>query len=555
MPVFRTSRALARRVSKAEASSACLGKTILFLLLALPLPPATCSACDQGAEQNFLSVELLDPVPFGSYKTLLDGSSVTTDIEVLEVGGRAVQGVGADGVTQVVIRILSPCGGNLTFFLFDEKKHSMSSDDDGGLGAIGAAKFTENTLTVRAVTTKDGKKWWFAIYRAPMDFVRAQNAKDKSLASRQTLLAFGPSIDHTQGMFINILRPPIMLVHGIWADPSSWKEFRPLITDSKFVTVTARYDTKLDITDSNPKYTMFSEKAPPTANSLGFAFNAASVLKEIVNEVVQFKKGKTDKNVNTNPLGIPVAAVQADVVAHSMGGDVVRTMPLLGGKVDEYRAPYTLGAGSIHKLITVGTPHLGSPLALQLLNGKNDCSRNVLADNGIISFITVSLKGMKDPVNGGVGDLQGDGTGGQLSEALKNLQAAPKLRATLPTALLAATMANTNTDSLATGNAAKLRSIFGCPNDFIAMNLDKGKWQNVFNGKDSDAVVPLTSELNNGKVVAPFPGVVHSEGIVGQDKGLSFTGPYELQQDQFINKVTDLLNTPVTDKTAFVPLL
>jgi esterase/lipase superfamily enzyme len=51
-----------------------------------------------------------------------------------------------------------------------------------------------------------------------------------------------------------------------------------------------------------------------SANALGFSFNAPIVLKQIRQQISEFEQSQA------------VAAVQADVVAHSMGGDIVRTM-------------------------------------------------------------------------------------------------------------------------------------------------------------------------------------------------------------------------------------
>lgn len=54
-----------------------------------------------------------------------------------------------------------------------------------------------------------------------------------------------------------------------------------------------------------------------------------------------------------------MAVVQADVVAHSMGGDIARVMPTVTGFANQTN----YGLGPVHKLITIGTPHQGSPLA------------------------------------------------------------------------------------------------------------------------------------------------------------------------------------------------
>ena len=67
-----------------------------------------------------------------------------------------------------------------------------------------------------------------------------------------------------------------------------------------------------------------------------------------------------------------VAAVQADVVTHSMGGLLVRRLPLLG---QSYFRNDNFGSGDVHKLITIATPHFGSALARQLR--RSACLSNV----------------------------------------------------------------------------------------------------------------------------------------------------------------------------------
>ena len=49
---------------------------------------------------------LLDPVP-----ALLSGPMVTTDVNVLATKGRVVQGVAADGVTEMVLRVPANSAG------------------------------------------------------------------------------------------------------------------------------------------------------------------------------------------------------------------------------------------------------------------------------------------------------------------------------------------------------------------------------------------------------------------------------------------------------------
>jgi triacylglycerol esterase/lipase EstA (alpha/beta hydrolase family) len=60
------------------------------------------------------------------------------------------------------------------------------------------------------------------------------------------------------------------------------------------------------------------------------------------------------------------AATQADMVGHSMGGLLIRGF----AQQPNYKALTNFMKGSIHRLITIGTPHFGSPLASILLNNR-----------------------------------------------------------------------------------------------------------------------------------------------------------------------------------------
>ena len=136
-------------------------------------------------------------------------------------------------------------------------------------------------------------------------------------------------------------------------------------------------------------------------NTMGFSYNYPIVDTEIRRFISDFKRSNN------------AAAVQADVVAHGMGGDIVRTIASEPG----FAGDETYGNGPIDKFITIGTPHLGTPLATQLLDPANACVRRVLASSGKKSFLTVTTTG--GTLNGAVGDLQGDGYGVSLTQALR----------------------------------------------------------------------------------------------------------------------------------------
>jgi hypothetical protein len=232
---------------------------------------------------------------------------------------------------------------------------------------------------------------------------------------------------------------------------------------------------------------------------------------------------------------------------------ITRNLALQAG----FSNPPTLGAGLIHKLITVDTPHLGTPIAQQFLAPTGaTCVRNLLAWGGNFAFNTVtSTSGV---ITGAVGDLKGAGDGTQLSDMLQGLK---KNGGPIPTATIAGIVDDGNLLGLAPpSNATAIRTF--CPTDTLAAGLTPTTWNSFFvadsslypadpAGGSNDGVVGENSELN-GLALVPdllFTGRVHSGGIVQ----LGFAPPTMLDTGAVPLKVIDLLNTPVTNTTYYRP--
>ena len=331
-----------------------MGKHLAFALILAAVVPIT--ATGQVATYN-----LIDPVVAG----LLSGSSVTTNTNAIASATTGVvKGAAADGTTQVILRIpASSAGQQFTVTVInDANSPSTSVANDGGVFALGGSPSSAaSSLVVTAVTTSAGAEA-FAIYLAPVNFSRS--SADNTLTTRSVTLQVSSSSVVTGNASVTVARPPVVLVHGLWGSAASFDNFTPLITDAIFDVNYATYDNAITgITSTTPSY---SKSSAIEANSLGFAYNAPSVLAQINNFIANYR---TSANV---------ASVKADIVAHSMGGDVSRTMFLLSNFLSNPTFP-TFGAGPINKLITIATPHLGTPVAADLLASNNACVRNVLA--------------------------------------------------------------------------------------------------------------------------------------------------------------------------------
>ena len=460
-------------------------------------------------------VVLVDPV-----SSLLSGASITTDTNKLGSNGRSVRGVAADGTAQLVLRITGVTPGQQIQLTLPAAQ--PPADLQGALRQIGS---TAEAQQITVVGQNTSPPMAFAVYRAPMDF---SDGTSNTTTSERTLNIHVQAMGSTAvDAPVAIVRPPVILVHGRGDSDETWNDF-PLLNDSRFYVRTVNYGVPVpaNIVSVSPAYTN-AQLAQAKTSDLGFAYNAPSVLKQIIKHIDAIKITKN------------VAAVQADIVAHSMGGNITSTLRFL----TTFSRPDTFVKGSIHKVITIATPHLGTPLATTSLQSQNSCVADLLATHGSISLSTVTLSSGAT-ITGAVGDLKGDGHGGGLSTALINLQSTFAIP--FPTALVAGTMDQTNLNGLScfVGRygiciAEYIRE--HCATNPLATNLTVAGWPTIL-GQASDAVVPLTSQLRNTSptsLAMQFVGVIHSTGM----EQLDFVGPAELDQaSQMSIQVIMLLN-------------
>ncbi len=416
---------------------------------------------------------------------------------------------------------------------------TLKADDQQGsqgLGTLSTVNGSENAtqLNVTAVKLANGNAMAFAVYNAPPDFSRGGN--DDTAYSRTidiTAVSEHPKATSCGGM--TILRPPLVLVHGLWADNGAWDAFvagNSAILGAYFVrragyALPFPLEVNAPLTpDTYPTALRVLWSSPLTnlkANSMGLATTAPMVSAEIQGFIQEFKKEKG------------AAAIQADVIGHSMGGLVTRTLV----KSPDFTQFLTFGKGYVHKLITIGTPHQGSPLATALgTESDNSCTRNFMAAAGNVSIDAVSLGGTV--VDGAILDLI---PGNQNVSSGNN---------SVPTGMIAGSASAANLIGLDTSSRPMmLRAL--CSNDIATFDslpesMTSANWPQVMGG-ESDGIVPLTSEFNGASTApggaAAVPGIVHSKGALE----LGLIGPIELDLGGSISGVGDqlfkLLNAPV----------
>ena len=508
-------------------------------------------------------------------------------------------------------------------------------DLEGNLTSPSSPKLNQtlNTISQRVSSSDSGA---FVVYRAPLDFVRSVEKIPFAAGSRSASGAANCPAGYRQddcaatyrSVFlklafngkevvkwfeVKIVRPPVTLIHGFTSTPGSWSEFRPVVGPrTKYSVIRLDYHHFVDIDknertgrpDMEPLYDSVGFSI--NSNVLGVRWNALQLLRQLRRQLDEFRDGTkrfipenddgskcvlaaetlqidsqvvngrtevtgTPPDCDVRPQLYPVAATKVDVVGHSMGGLIAKGMWRWGGTGFSNTANFHQGL--FNKVITIGTPHLGSQYAYRLMDTTNECVR---AKAGNFSFFVhpdvanLAIRWVRintQQYSGGAWDLRGYDKD-HISETLQELMQKPaeswprmqvSMIAGIATAknldcisLNAPTWAEFGAETLC-GQQTSVREIKA--GDFLADNYSTGGWPKIFGGSyevpNNDGFVSVLSALNgktDGPGRATFSGVAHGIGTINE---LGFCGP-NLQDDPRVGaRVDQLLNISSKDDKQF----
>lgn len=254
-------------------------------------------------------------------------------------------GVVTDGVTQLLLRVKG--SESVTF--------TLNGNESCEFGALAKLDGTSSCSSLTVEPNKIGQESYvFAIYNAPLNFPVTSLAPSKASAVvfLEVKNSSGTIIDTKS---LQLQPPPIMLVHGLWDKPGSWNwVFTPKLKK-------AGYNVYL-IDHNSGRY-----PATGTFDPL-FACKETSGSSCINSALPQLIEGTKKTIGDLRAKGI--AATQVDVVGHSMGGLIARAVVKTTNYGYQYKRLDNQQKGDFHKLITIGTPHQGTPMADILVNKK-----------------------------------------------------------------------------------------------------------------------------------------------------------------------------------------
>ena len=482
------------------------------------------------------SVTLLDPVPLNATATsMLAGAAVTSDPTVLAAQGRAVTGVAADGVAQIVVRIPATIvGEHYTLTLSDSSQSNGSTTGDGGLYALGSNPLTSTATSSLAITaietnttgTGASVPMAFALYLAPTDFARGSS--DYTLASRSVQMTVtDQDLAVSSTVSINIVRPPVILIHGIWSSAQAWASLGQSLHAPNYSPST-----------TEPFWVQAIDYG--SAQSKGVNGSLPVVHQQMINGLTQFRSAQK------------VAAAQADLIVHSLGGLVARALTLKAATpspvTPAFIRPANYNLGDIHKLITLDTPHLGSEFADVLVNSSKACQDTFAAGNS--------------PVNQSVQDLRPSSV---LLQSLSQNTAAQHVVANVVVSTATTAQATNTQTNFYAGSGLSGGILY----HFCSNLLPAAGFAGVFVG-DGDLVVSTKSQSATNLAVAggsppatPMAGYIHSADptifkfgpdIVGRNVVNGQLVTDSNAQTDITTTLVQLLNSPA-DGPSYAPLL
>jgi pimeloyl-ACP methyl ester carboxylesterase len=457
-------------------------------------------------------IEMIDPLESEGSSLVDSEARIPNNPSALARDGRVVGGVAADGVARVVIRIPATREGERFTISFRDPCQAQSGtsnpDEDGTFLPVGEEPKASGTssLTV-AAQMANGRPMAFAVYRAPIDFVRTSNLGDRSSRERELeILVYSES--GAKGLFNGkIVRPPVLLVHGLNSDAKTWDYF--CLRDDKSATYQDLCAQPLSGFLAAYKF----DYANTSSDSVSDNAVDLSQFQRILFKFIR----KRDQ----------IALSQMDVVAHSMGGLLARQAATHGS----YRSKDNYKEGNIHKLITISTPHQGSRFADRIVDASLVC-------RGIFKLAGLSGEAYRDLRPG--------------SRTLRFVNQAP-IRSHLIAGIASQYQTSTNELTLAS-------MVFGKACSLIPF----GGYAKLHGG-ESDLIVTLESQLHmeswssNSQATSRFDGYIHSVhkllfpigpdvlGRVVQSPTTDLGGV----QTEVVSRVIYLLNSSVTNQSLF----
>ncbi len=253
----------------------------------------------------------------------------------LSTGGEGRVGATADGASMLLIRcqffgLEAPPPGNIELSISGQGNIGYLSP---GLGEPIPTYSGSDKINIQWVKTTAGI-FGFALYTPPLNY-GYEPANNKTFKLRAVYNFPGTDKPYEKEINLALLKPPVALIHGMWSNKETW--------GSAFINYNGQFET------------FFIDYEKLAAHNF---FELGHVVKNGVHEIVHSYRLRR------------IAATRVSAICHSMGGLITRQF-FADKKGTDYFRKDNFGQGDIYKLVTLGTPHYGSPVAWMVIKMRD----------------------------------------------------------------------------------------------------------------------------------------------------------------------------------------
>lgn len=458
------------------------------------------------------SCSLLDPNPSLIDKdgTLINNINLASSLKTYR------NGTIADGISKLILIVDSK--SLLQFSINDTKPDDLTNGTLSSLNRSSNVSNLSSTASDSPQNISNGKSVVAAVYTPPDSF-------NQDKGSNRTINVNISDPNNPANTLleipIHLYRPPVILIHGLWMNSdNTW--------------VTTNFANSLANNGFYYAFADYKEHNSKTFDPCDRVFGNYGI--------------NSIRNTIHNILGeyhyFSIAASQVDIVSHSMGGLMARGFV----QQPDYKGKENYMKGSIHRLITIGTPHLGGPLAKFLHEHRDDwyCTDGIQ--------ITPSLTCKVEPKK--LRTIYADNFNSCIDKG--------GIEALVPMSNAYSRLYQTNVKSYAIAgsyrpNASKSHE---CQESYYKTIVDSDHFnfdKDAFDDDDNDLVVSVTSQLgglpkqirqpNNSDIPnhsALYCNTLHDSFYIKDDKEIfSETNSPDIQKD-----VIKLLSSSDNDKFA-----
>jgi pimeloyl-ACP methyl ester carboxylesterase len=296
------------------------------------------------------------------FTSSLKQEDLKTLAELAKLPENTIKRASLDGTTKLVV----VAKGNSPVQASFDKQYSEAQGllDD----VLVDASSLGTTSKLQPHTTLDGEYYWFAIYTVPSRFT-SQKAPDIKFK----IWHFDGTNDYPElssSTDIHFAPVPVLFVHGLWSDKNTWKS-----AEFNIPGVPENLRGPIPLLVVSRWGDVFSDtlNASKAVGLVDYG-NTSAAHFEVNKNVLLVNQGDNINSILEAYRKTSTACTKVDVVAHSMGGILTR----LFYQQPFYRNKENYNQGYIRRLVTIGTPHLGSPIAdvawNKIVNGIGPCS-------------------------------------------------------------------------------------------------------------------------------------------------------------------------------------